>query len=429
MQKLAENDKKADVSSESAASSYPPEVLIFLAGLNFWEGLFDNINTAFLRNLFRFRPAFFPRIIMTIILPVSMNPKQAGILAAKEHHLSEMAHKNGSAIEFVHIRGRTLLGMIGAFSEIAQKAAPFNRRFIWAHNYFNCFLGLLIRNRLQKTWLHFDMLGLAPEEELLYSESPLIFRMVRFAVLKLLGRINTARADSISVVSGRFKAYVMDRYRIKASKIQVIPCFYDPAAFFGDTGIRQKYRLKYGIADDQKLFLYSGMLQKWQMPDLLFEFFRRMQRLGGENEFRFMIATFDTGKAARYARKYHLTDLIIESVSGEDLNGIYNAADIGVATRTDDWVSRVSSPVKIPEYLVTGNSLILLQSIGDFGQDLKGRKYALVKTGPKDLLSTCRAEIDALIKPDEGDLKQIADQYGMYRYLPVIKNIFDQRLT
>ena len=108
-----------------------------------------------------------------------------------------------------------------------------------------------------------------------------------------------------------------------------------------------------------------------------------------------------------------LKDLIIDTARGSDLNGVYNAADIGIAVRTADWVSKVSSPVKIPEYLATQNSLILLESVGDYGLDLKNKKYALIKKNEKELLNTQLSEIRLLKHPDHKDM---ADILGKLRH-------------
>jgi hypothetical protein len=139
------------------------------------------------------------------------------------------------------------------------------------------------------------------------------------------------------------------------------------------------------------------------------------------------VATFDQNKARDYATRYGIRDLIVDSVSGNDLNGAYNAADIGIATRSADWVSKVSSPVKIPEYLATKNCIILLETIGDYGLDLKNKKYALIKKNDKDLLNTSISEIHSLEKPDMEDMSEILNEYSIHRYLPVIRKILDER--
>jgi hypothetical protein len=214
---------------------------------------------------------------------------------------------------------------------------------------------------------------------------------------------------------------------MQPSMISVVPCFYDEDIFYIDNQLRKVFRRKHQITDQQKLVFYSGMFQKYQMPGLLFSFFTKLQHQDINNEFRFMIITSDAEKARRMADASGIKDLIIESAGGSRLNGLYNAADIGVATRSEDRVSRVSSPAKIPEYLATQNSLILLESIGDYGDDLKNRKYAIVKKNAEDLMSMRLSELHCLKKPDDDDMKDILESYGVRHYLPVLKQIFDRR--
>jgi glycosyltransferase involved in cell wall biosynthesis len=399
------------------------KIFIFLGGNNFWEGLFDNINVRFIRNLFEYRLADFSQILMTIIVPGHVTEDKYSILRKKEENLKNTVLKNGANIEYCHIKGRTISGLLSAFKEISTKTVSYNKQFIWATNYFNCFLGTLIKRRLPNTHLHFEMMGLAPEEELYYSESNIISRLIKFCVLKIIERINLKKADSVSVVSKRFKDYVVSKYDIEPAIIDIIPCLYDHNSFFIDSEQRRVFREKYQIKDGQKLILYSGGLQKWQVPDLLFAFFKKIKIQDKNKNFKFMVITFDQEKAQNYATKYELKDLIIDAVSGTDLNSVYNAADIGITTRTDDWVSKVSSPVKIPEYLATKNCLILLESIGDYGTELMHKKYALVKKDKADLLNTIIEEIHLLEKPDDKDLLEIFKNYSINNNLPVIKKI------
>lgn len=420
-------DEAPEIENPSDRSEHDKEVFIFLASLNFWEGLFDNINIKFLKIILGFKQAELKCILMTIITPNRLTCDRIDILKKKEEQIRKIANENDVGIEFCYIRGRTSKELLSAFKNIRRRTHFYKKRFIWAANYFNCFLGVMLKYYMPETCLHFDMLGLVPEEELLYSESNIVSRIPNFIVLRLICRVGLKQADSISVVSRRFKDYVVSRYQVNPSRISVIPCFYDDKVFYVDEDMRKQFRRRYQIEDHQKLILYSGMLQKWQMPDVLFSFFQKIQQQDENRGLRFLVATFDQNKARDYATKYGIRDLIVDSVSGNDMNGAYNAADIGIATRSADWVSKVSSPVKIPEYLATKNCIILLESIGDYGLDLKNKKYALIKENDKDLLNTSISEIHSLTKPDMEDMSEILNEYSIRRYLPVIRKILDER--
>ncbi len=373
-----------------------------------------------------FRLVKFSHILMTIIVPKKLPKDKELILKSKEEIIKHLADDYGVRVEFYHIKGRSLFGIYAALKEISEKTRLYERKFIWASNYFNCFLGALLKSRLPDTRLHFEMMGLVPEEELLYSESNALSRLLKFLILRMLCRMNLKGADSISVVSNRFMHYITWKYGLFPSDIDVIPCFYDDKVFFVDQELRKDFRRKYDITDRQKLILYSGMLQQWQMPEVLFGFFKNMQQQDHHGQLRFMMVTFDREKALNLAAAYGIRDLIVGTASGSQLNGVYNAADIGIASRSDDWVSKVSSPVKIPEYLATQNSLILLESIGDFGLDMKDKQYAIVKKCKDDLLNMNISEIFSLQKPDCTDMADILGKYSIGAYVPVLKKIFDQ---
>jgi hypothetical protein len=166
------------------------------------------------------------------------------------------------------------------------------------------------------------------------------------------------------------------------------------------------------------------MLQKWQNPSLLFKFIKHIQSQDHQGEFKYMILTFDKSKARHLSKKFGIKNVFIDSVNVEILNGLYNAADICIAFRVKNIVSYVSSPVKIPEYLSTGNSLVSLTYIGDFFVDLQQKNYVLFKQDKNDLLSTSISEIRQLKKPNEADLMEISEKYAFQKNMDLITSVF-----
>ena len=418
--------KSIKTNSATQTSLKKNQLFIFLGGNNFWEGLFDTINLSLIQTIVKHNIIDCSNILMTTIIPRRMPKGKYPILIAKEEKLRKILLDHGTNIFFYHIPGRTLRGLFCALKNIRRLVLGFDERFIWSQNYFNCLIGILLKQQLPQTWVHFDMMGLAPQEELYYSSSNILSRLSKFCVLRILEFINIRKADSISVVSKRFQNYLVDRYNIRMGKIDVLPYTVDQNQFFYDEDLRQQYRKKYQIKTHEKIILYSGMLQKWQNPDLLFKFLNRIQKQDHENEFRFMILTFDRETASFLSIKHGINKVYIDSVNVETLNGIYNAADICIALRVKNIVSYVSSPVKIPEYLATKNSLVTLTYIGDFGTDLKHKKYALIKQDEDALLSTRIAELQQLKKPDEDDLAEIIEKYSFHKNIALISKVINR---
>ena len=398
-------------------------ILVYMSSHKFWEGLYDAVDIGFIKNLFTNDICTDSTVFLTTIVPPQISKTKFDELILKEEKLKNDLLPYGAVIEFFHVKGRTLFAVFSAAKEIRARISQYEHKFIWAKNYFNCFIGVMVKKRTPGTRLHFEMSGLVSEEELLYSTSNFLYRIVNFLVLRLLERINILNADSISVVSRRFKEYVVNKYHPKSQKIEILPCFFDHNRFYPDKMLREEYRKKYQITENQKVILYSGMLQKWQEPGLLFSFLRNIQKQDTNREFRLMLLTFDQEKAHQYVEKFGLKNVIITAARGEELNGLYNAADVGLAFRSDDMVSFVSSPVKIPEYLATGNCLITLAYIGDYGLDLRDKKYVLVKKNKTDLLQTTIQEINGLKNPGAQELEQIQEKYSIRSNLPVISRI------
>lgn len=397
-----------------------------MASHKFWEGLFDTVDIQFIRLLVTQHVVHQTDILMTVIIPRNASIKAREQLREKELRLTEYLQDRGVQIDFIHINGRTLNGLIAAFNEIAAYFKLYEKRFIWARNYFNCLIGVLIKMLQTGVFLHFDMLGLVPEEVLYYSDTFILARTIKFFALRIIERINLKTANTTSVVSRRFKQHIVNRYHLDTQAIEITPCLYHEDQFYIDEALRDKFRRECQVSMDQKLLLYSGMLQKWQEPDLVFSFMRTIQDQDKKKQFRFMMLTFDWAKANHFVNKYDLQGVIIRSANDEELNGFYNAADIGIAFRTNDMVSYVSSPVKIPEYLTTGNCVILMEYIGDFGMDLRDKKYALVKKNKIKLMNTTIDEVKALHKPDQNDLVEIQEKYSYHSNIAKLKRILDR---
>jgi glycosyltransferase involved in cell wall biosynthesis len=398
-------------------------IFVFLGGHNFWEGLYDTVNISFIENLVAHQIIDQTHIIMTTIVPPKLTAEKQALLQKKEEQLKTFLQAYHTDIHYYHIRGRSLLGLIAAVRELRQWVKKYDHCFIWAHNYFNCFIGGMIKRQHAQTRLHFDMRGLVPQEELHHSNANLINRMAKFIVLSYLERDNLNRADSISTVSMNFMSYLLKKYRLQDKLFEVLPNYYDQNRFYLDEEARRHYRQAHHIEDHQKLILYSGMLQKWQDPELLFSFINNIQLQDVDEDIQFIILTYDHEKAEHYSRKYGLRPCLITNESGTKLNNIYNATDIGLAFRDTNLASIVSSPVKIPEYLATGNSVIVLESIGDFGRELKDKKYALVPKNRADAVKITLDEIKNLPKPDRSDLEEISNEFSMQNNFDTLRKI------
>jgi len=231
-----------------------------LGGHNFWEGLFDSVNIAFIHNLVHAGMLNHSDILMTTIISKGKSDYQPDLLREKEENLRDLLIEKGIRIQFYHIQGRTFKGMTRAAKAIAELAQPYQERYIWAQNYFNCQIGQQVKRSLNNTHLHFDMRGLVPQEELYYSSSNFFLRVAKYLVLQFLESTNLNHADSLSVVSHRFLNFIDKKHHLDSKPSVVFPNFFDEDKFFINPSSRKFYRDKYDIADHQKLVIYSGLL-------------------------------------------------------------------------------------------------------------------------------------------------------------------------
>ena len=275
-------------------------IFVFLGAHNFWEGLFDTVNISFIRNLIEYQILHHTDILMTSIVPDGTSKELLAKLLVKEEQLRRFVHNSSNRIQYHHIQGRTIKGLFTASKEIGQIVHKYDRRFIWAQNYFNTLIGVLIKKRT-RSLLHFDMRGLVPQEEFHHSSSNILSRLAKFLVLKATERINLTNSDSISTVSKRFNEYLENRYQLSNHNIEFLPNFIDPNQFFHDGELREQYRQRYQVGNHQKIILYSGMLQKWQDPELLFSFIKHIQDQDINQEFQFIILTYDQQKAYQFS--------------------------------------------------------------------------------------------------------------------------------
>lgn len=423
-------------SHQTENSSKPPQkghadgrsMFVYMCSHRFWLGLFDTVDLTFIRNLFVHKVIEKVDVLMTVFVPPNTSKLRLHELSAKEEQMSELASSYGARISFLHLRGRSLRTLLDTPARINCETKGYGKRFIWAKNYFNCFMGVISKKRYPDIRLHFDMSGLVPEEVFYYTHSVSVVKYAAFLALKVIEKINLRNADTISVVSSKFKDYIVTQNHISAVKVSITPVFFDFDRFYINPDLRAEYRASLGLNEQQKVILYSGTLLKWQEPQALFAFMKHIQDQDPGHEFRFVVLTFDKERAENYAREFQIEDIRIETASGEELNGYYNATDIGIALRSNDKVSYFSSPVKIPEYLATGNSLITMEHIGDFGRELQNKKYVLVKKSIADLLVTGIDEVKALVKPQPADLEEVMQKYSIKRSIEVIKRIVKQNL-
>lgn len=397
------------------------DVFVFLGGHDVFRGLFESHNINFIKTLYKNKILNYRHVIITIIIKKKLTAFEKNLLDQKCKILESIAKKYDFQLEIYFIKGRSFLNIYKTYNDLQSKIRLFNKQIIWCHNYYNGLIGAIFKKKLSNSYFHLDLKGIPPEEELYYSNSNIIFRYLKYIILKIIEIYIIKFSDSISVVSNRFKNHIIKKFNYK-NNIVVYPSVYDKDIFLYDENLRNKYRKIYKFSKKDKVILYSGSLEKWQNPNILFKFFKKIELYKNIKTF---VLTHEIEKALLSKKKYNLENVTIDSAKGEKLVGIYNAVDIGVICRKNDLVNNVSSPTKIAEYLITKNSLILTESIGDYGIDLKKEEYALTMKNLSELSNISIEQIQKLKKPSLIDLTKIESKYSNTANLNKYKKLFN----
>lgn len=111
--------------------------------------------------------------------------------------------------------------------------------------------------------------------------------------------------------------------------------------------------------------IYAGGCQRWQNVELMVEAMAR-----NKTRFRYVILSNDLVPFQRLLSAKALEEVILRSVSKEEVYDWYGTADLGFILRDDTIVNRVACPTKLVEYMQCGVVPIVLQPhIGDFEEN------------------------------------------------------------
>ena len=373
---------------------------------------FENHQMGFIKNLYEKKVAKFKHVVMSVYVPDKIDYNGELDIRLKTEKMNRIAGRYRFNLDIIFVKGKTLKSFYQTLKQIKKKITFFDKKIVFSQNYYSSYIGLHLKRSLNNVYLHANLRGLPAEEEFSYSNSFYLRRVLNYIVLKSIEKKIISSSDSLSVVSEQYKNYLENKFKIGLKSLVVYPCAYNNIQFYRDESLRKIYRKKYKIKNHQKVFIYSGSMNKYQMPESIFQFYENIAEQDKEKKCAFIILTPEKAKAIQISKSYNIHALNIKFAYGGDLLGIYNASDIGVVCRKNDIVNRVASPTKIAEYMSTGNSVILTEGIGDYSKDLKDKKFAIVKKDIPAFLKTELHELLDLSRLDENDLAWVKSNYS-----------------
>lgn len=243
--------------------------------------------------------------------------------------------------------------------------------------------GALFAKLFYRTKLIFDPRGLYAEE-FSYIEKK-VFLTTFF---KFFEGIFCKFSNMIIVVSTPFQVYYQDRYKIRDQRIDVIPTFAIEKEDKGNKNIIVNIKKDYFRDDDSLLFVYSGSIETWQNINQVIKFFTLLKKNVKNAKFAFF--SKEAGKFKDLLKnKLDADDYFLKALSKNELAHYLSQADFGVLFRDNNIINKVSSPIKVKDYLLAGVPIIITNNIGDSSEYIQINKFGYVLDGftEKDMLT------------------------------------------
>jgi glycosyltransferase involved in cell wall biosynthesis len=192
---------------------------------------------------------------------------------------------------------------------------------------------------------------------------------IKRAVYFWLENHGISRATRVAAVSHPLAQVVKQRFGV--DEVEVIPCCVN----FEDRDVGQAEaaarRVQMGFSPEDCVLVYSGGLSFYQQIPATLEIWRKLLDMP---EVRFLLMTSDDPQKAK-PLVGDLSDfgsrLVHLSLPSREVPAALAAADIGFLLRDARELNRVASPVKFPEYLSAGLSVVGSPGTGDVSDLIK----------------------------------------------------------
>ncbi len=178
--------------------------------------------------------------------------------------------------------------------------------------------------------------------------------------------------DHILAVSESLKRYLVSQYHVECNRIHIVPCSIEQVCLDVEKAKKQRSlaREKYGIADDEKLFIYSGGVSKWQCIEETVQMF---QKICEECEGKSKLLILSGSKAI--ISQYASEKIVIDSLEASEVAKTLLAGDYAFLLRANYVTNNVAYPNKFLEYVSAGLKVVTTPFVDDVAEAV--RKYNL----------------------------------------------------
>lgn len=211
--------------------------------------------------------------------------------------------------------------------------------------------------------LYLWLQGVLPEESFLRNKSS-----IKLRVLSVLELLALKLVSGTVFVSNAMNSHLLNKYSISINNYVVLPCLSDLSLVPSE----KKSKLS---------FVYVGGASEWQKIDHVIKVFNEIKKLNPA-------ATLDFVSKDKDNIELLLSDLasnaVMDSVNIYAINDRGEMArslskyEFGFLFREDIVVNKVSSPIKLCEYISCGVKPIMSSCIGDYSVMIKKNKMGIV---------------------------------------------------
>jgi glycosyltransferase involved in cell wall biosynthesis len=149
--------------------------------------------------------------------------------------------------------------------------------------------------------------------------------------------------------------------------------------------MRDSARDRLGLGQELVVAFNGSFFADWGDPNEYVDLFKIIKRFGFNPIFLVLTQT-PAEKVEEFlgSRSISPAEYRVLSLAHETIPSILVAADLGLLLRKESIVNRLASPMKFPEYLMSGVPVIATDNIGDISNQIRSFRLGLIydKTDP-----------------------------------------------
>jgi len=174
--------------------------------------------------------------------------------------------------------------------------------------------------------------------------------------------------DGFLVVSHSLELSIKNKYAINNDNFFIVPCAVsnDIPSVDELKKMRKEARNHYQISENENLFIYSGGVSSWQNIDKSVKLFKDINKQTS-HKCKMLILSGNL----RAILKYKEENILIDSLSADDVQKVICAGDYAFMLRGDFATNNVAFPNKFLEYVASGMNIIATPYVYDVRDYIK----------------------------------------------------------